>query len=211
MQPARTGSVRPNRFRKARRHEFSPHVDWLEVVGARHHNLKNVDLRIPLGTLTAVTGVSGGGKSSLIDDVLYAALARRLHRAATVPGAHQEIRGVEHINKVIRVDQQPLGNSPSSNPATYTGVFELIRDLFAQLPESKVRGYSSRRFSFNVPGGRCEDCEGNGQKCIEMHFLPDVWVNARPARASATIRKRWRSAYHGHSISDVLDITCGER
>ncbi|MCL4207581.1 MAG: excinuclease ABC subunit UvrA [Pirellulaceae bacterium] len=200
----------PESFPESRRHEFSAHVDWLQVVGARHHNLKNVDVRIPLGTLTAVTGVSGGGKSSLIDDVLYAALARRLHRASTVPGAHQEIRGVEHINKVIRVDQQPLGNSPSSNPATYTGVFELIRDLFAQLPESKVRGYSSRRFSFNVPGGRCEACEGNGQKCIEMHFLPDVWVECETCKGKRYNPETLAVTYHGHSINDVLDITCGE-
>jgi len=151
-------------------------VDWLEVIGARHNNLRGVDVRFPLGALTVVTGVSGCGKSSLVDDVLYRALARKLHRASTVPGPHDEIKGIEQVNKVIRVDQQPLGNSPSSNPATYTGVFELIRQLFAQLPEAKVRGYTPRRFSFNVPGGRCEACEGNGQQCIEMHFLPDVWV-----------------------------------
>jgi len=185
-------------------------VAWLEILGARHNNLQNIDVRIPLGTLTAVTGVSGGGKSSLIDDVLCRALARRLHRASTVPGAHDEIRGVEHINKVIRVDQQPLGNSPTSNPATYTGVFELIRELFAQLPESKLRGYGPRRFSFNVPGGRCEDCEGNGQKCIEMHFLPDVWVECETCRGRRYNPETLAVTYHGQSISDVLDITCGE-
>ena len=127
-------------------------AEWLEIVGACHNNLQNIDVQIPLGTLTAVTGPSGSGKSSLIDDILYRALARRLHRASTVPGAHDEIRGVEYVNKVIRVDQQPLGNSPTSNPATYTGVFDLIRTLFAQLPEAKLRGYSPRRFSFNVAG-----------------------------------------------------------
>jgi len=187
-----------------------PTVEWLEIRGARHNNLQNVDVQIPLGTLTAVTGVSGGGKSSLIEDVLYKALARRLHRAATIPGAHDEIRGVEYINKVIRVDQQPLGNSPTSNPATYTGVFDLIRELFSQLPESKLRGYSPRRFSFNVPGGRCEDCEGNGQKCIEMHFLPDVWVECETCKGRRYNPETLAVTYHGQSISDVLDMTCGE-
>jgi len=187
-----------------------PTLEWLEIRGARHNNLQNVDVQIPLGTLTAVTGVSGGGKSSLIEDVLYKALARRLHRAATIPGAHDEIRGVEYINKVIRVDQQPLGNSPTSNPATYTGVFELIRELFSQLPESKLRGYSPRRFSFNVPGGRCEDCEGNGQKCIEMHFLPDVWVECETCKGRRYNPETLAVTYHGQSISDVLDMTCGE-
>jgi excinuclease ABC subunit A len=185
-------------------------VSWLELRGARHNNLKNIDVRIPLGTLTVVTGVSGGGKSSLMDDVLYAALARRLHRAQTVPGAHDEIRGVEQINKVIRVDQQPLGNSPTSNPATYTGVFELIRLLFAQLPEAKLRGYSARRFSFNVAGGRCEACEGNGQKCIEMHFLPDVWVDCETCKGRRYNPETLAVTYHGRSIADVLDMTCGE-
>lgn len=188
----------------------STELDWLEVIGARHNNLKDIHVRIPLGTLTAITGVSGGGKSSLIDDVLYRSLARRLHRANTIPGAHDEILGVEHINKVIRVDQQPLGNSPSSNPATYTGVFELIRAMFAQLPEAKVRGYSPRRFSFNVPGGRCDDCEGNGQKCIEMHFLPDVWVTCDTCRGQRYNPETLAVTYHGYSISDVLEMTCGE-
>jgi len=185
-------------------------VDWLEIVGARHNNLKSVDVRIPLGTLTVVTGVSGGGKSSLIDDVLYSALAKRLHRAKTIPGAHDDIRGVEHINKVIRVDQQALGNSPTSNPATYTGVFELIRTLFAQLPEAKLRGYTARRFSFNVAGGRCDDCEGNGQQCIEMHFLPDVWVECETCKGKRYNPETLAVAYHGRSISDVLDMTCDE-
>lgn len=194
----------------SRRDGFSPHVDWLEVLGVRHHNLKNVHVKIPLGTLIAVTGVSGGGKSSLIDEVLYAALARRLHRASLPVGVHDEIRGIEHINKVIRVDQQPLGQSPASNPATYTGVFDLIRELFAQLPESKLRGYSPRRFSFNVTGGRCEDCEGNGQKCIEMHFLPDVWIECETCKGQRYNPETLAVTYRGHSISDVLNMTCGE-
>ncbi len=188
----------------------SPGKQWLEIRGARHNNLHDVHARIPLGTLTAITGPSGSGKSSLIDDVLYQALARRLHRAGLIAGAHDEIQGVEFINKVIRVDQQPLGNSPTSNPATYTGVFELIRMLFAQLPESKVRGYSPRRFSFNVPGGRCDRCEGNGQLCIEMHFLPDVWVQCDTCAGRRYNPETLAVTYHGRSISDVLDMTCGE-
>ena len=183
---------------------------WLEVVGARHNNLRNVDLSIPLGTLTAITGPSGSGKSSLVDDVLYAALARTLHRASTVPGNHTAIRGLENINKVIRVDQQPLGNSPTSNPATYTGVFDQIRNLFAQLPDAKLRGYSPRRFSFNVPGGRCEACEGNGQKRIEMHFLPDVWVQCETCRGQRYNPETLAVRFHGRSINDVLEMTCGD-
>jgi len=183
---------------------------WLEVVGARHNNLKNVDARIPLGTLTVVTGVSGSGKSSLVEDVLYNSLARMLHRAKTFPGAHDELRGIERINKVIRVDQQPLGQTPTSNPATFTGVFELIRSLYAQLPEAKLRGYTARRFSFNVPGGRCEKCEGNGQLMIEMHFLPDVWVECDVCRGRRYEPETLAVRYHGRSIADVLEMPCGE-
>lgn len=182
----------------------------LDIIGARHNNLHDVDVQIPLGTLTAITGPSGSGKSSLIEDVLYSSLARTLHRAGTIPGAHRAIRGIEHINKVIRVDQQPIGNSPTSNPATYTGVFELIRMMFAQLPDAKLRGYTARRFSFNVPGGRCDDCEGNGQQCIEMHFLPDVWVECETCRGKRYNPETLAVTFHGRSISDVLDMTCGE-
>ena len=169
-----------------------------------------MDVHIPLGTLTAVTGVSGSGKSSLIDDVLFASLVRRLYHAGAVPGAHDAIEGIEHINKVIRVDQQPLGNSPSSNPATYTGAFDLVRELFAQLPESRLRGYSPRRFSFNVPGGRCEACEGNGQKRIAMHFLPDVWVQCDTCRGRRYNPETLSVQFHGRSIADCLEMTCGE-
>ncbi|MEC8305213.1 MAG: excinuclease ABC subunit A, partial [Planctomycetota bacterium] len=183
---------------------------YIEVVGARHHNLRELSVKFPLSTLTAVTGPSGCGKSTLIEDVLFKSLAKTLHRASAIPGAHDEIRGIEHINKVIRVDQQPLGNSPTSNPATYTGVFELIRMLFAQLPDSKLRGYTARRFSFNVPGGRCEACEGHGHRRIEMHFLPDVWVECEACRGKRYNAETLSIQFHGHSISDVLDLSCGQ-
>ena len=190
--------------------DSNPRTDWIEIRGARQNNLKNINVRIPLGTLTAFTGVSGSGKSSLVDEVLYSALARTLHRADTTPGVHETILGIQHINKVIRVDQRSLGNSPHSNPATYTGVFDLIRQLFSQLPEAKLRGYTQRRFSFNVPGGRCEECEGNGQICIEMHFLPDVWVECDTCRGRRYNKETLAVRYHGQSIDDVLKLPCGE-
>ena len=187
-----------------------PPGGWLEIVGARHNNLKNINVSIPLGTFTVVTGTSGSGKSSLIEDVLYQSLARTLHRAKTFPGAHDAIRGLEQINKVIRVDQQPLGQTPTSNPATFTGVFDLIRTLYAQLPEAKLRGFTPRRFSFNVAGGRCEKCEGNGQLKIEMHFLPDVWVECDTCHGRRYNPETLAATYRGRSIADVLDMSCGE-
>jgi excinuclease ABC subunit A len=182
----------------------------LTVKGARQNNLKNIDVAFPLGTLITVTGVSGSGKSSLVHEILYNTLARKLHRARTPAAAHDDILGVNQIDKVINVDQDPIGNTPSSNPATYTGVFDLIRQLFAQLPEAKVRGYHPRRFSFNKPGGRCETCEGNGQKKIEMHFLPDVWVECDVCHGSRYNPETLAVHYKGKSIADVLQMRVSE-
>jgi excinuclease ABC subunit A len=189
---------------------LSPAGAALSIIGARQHNLRNIDVHFPLGALVCVTGVSGSGKSSLINEVLYNTLARRLHRAKTPGAAHDEVRGLEHLDKIINVDQDPIGNAPSSNPATYTGVFDLIRELFARLPESKVRGYHPRRFSFNQKGGRCEACEGNGQKRIEMHFLPDVWVECDVCHGARYNPETLAVKYHGKSIADVLDMRVTE-
>jgi len=183
---------------------------FLVVRGARENNLKNIDVKVPLGVMTCVTGVSGSGKSSLVNGIILKKLSSDLNGARRFPGACDAIEGLEWLDKVIAIDQSPIGRTPRSNPATYTGVFDLIRTLFAQLPESKLRGYSPRRFSFNVPGGRCEDCEGNGQKCIEMHFLPDVWVECETCKGRRYNPETLAVTYHGQSISDVLDMTCGE-
>jgi excinuclease ABC subunit A len=185
-------------------------VRLLTIKGARQNNLQNIDVAFPLGAFIAVTGVSGSGKSSLVNEVLYLTLARRLHRARTPATAHDDILGLEQIDKVINVDQNPIGNTPSSNPATYTGVFDLIRQLFAQLPEAKVRGYRPQRFSFNKPGGRCEACEGNGQKKIEMHFLPDVWVECDVCHGQRYNPETLAVRYKGHSIADVLAMRVHE-
>jgi excinuclease ABC subunit A len=182
----------------------------LVVKGARQNNLKNIDVVFPLGCFIAVTGVSGSGKSSLVHEILYSALARKLHRASVTVGAHDDIVGLDLIDKVINVDQDPLGNSPSSNPATYTGVFDLIRQLFAQLPESRVRGWRPQRFSFNKPGGRCEACEGNGQKKIEMHFLPDVWVVCDVCQGSRYNPETLAVKYKDRTIADVLSMRVSE-
>ncbi len=190
--------------------ELAPSGNVLSILGARQHNLKNVDVHIPLGAFVAVTGVSGSGKSSLVNEVLYNTLARKLHRARTAGAAHDDIQGLDHVDKIINVDQDPIGNSPSSNPATYTGVFDLVRELFARLPESKVRGYHPRRFSFNQKGGRCEACEGMGQKVIEMHFLPDVWVECDTCGGSRYNPETLAVRYHGKSIADVLTMRITE-
>jgi len=183
---------------------------FLEVRGAREHNLKDVNLRLPLGTLICITGVSGSGKSTLIHDVLYNALRRRLHESAARPGAHDRILGVEHIDKVVNIDQAPIGRTPRSNPATYAGVFAHIRSLFAATPEAKVRGYKPGRFSFNVRGGRCEACEGDGFMKIEMHFLADVYVPCEVCMGTRYDRETLQVNYRGRNIAEVLGLTVAE-
>ncbi len=183
---------------------------FLTVKGARHHNLKNIDVTIPLGVFSCLTGVSGSGKSTLMEEILYRRLAHMFHGARTIWGEHDEIVGAEHIDKVIDIDQSPIGRTPRSNPATYTGVFDRIRGLFSQTPEARMRGYKPGRFSFNVRGGRCEACRGDGIIKIEMHFLPDVYVPCEVCRGARYNRETLEVAYKGRSIADVLDMTVRE-
>ena len=183
---------------------------WLKVVGAKEHNLKNINVNFPLGVMTCVTGVSGSGKSSLVNEILYKRLARDLNRARTIPGAHKDIIGMEQLDKVIAIDQSPIGRTPRSNPATYTGLFDQIRDLFAATQDAKARGYKKGRFSFNVKGGRCEACGGDGILKIEMHFLPDVYVPCEVCHGKRYNRETLEVKYKGKSIYDVLNMTVEE-
>jgi len=183
---------------------------WLNITGARENNLKNISVEIPVGVMTCVTGVSGSGKSSLVNEILYKRLARDLNRARTIPGKHKNITGIKKLDKVIAIDQSPIGRTPRSNPATYTGVFDMIRDLFAGTPDAKARGYKKGRFSFNVKGGRCEACGGDGILKIEMHFLPDVYVPCEVCGGKRYNRETLDVKYKGKSIYDVLDMTVEE-
>ncbi len=183
---------------------------WLNVIGAKENNLKNIDVNIPLGVMTCVTGVSGSGKSSLINEIVYKTLAKKLNRARTIPGKHKTIKGIEQLDKVINIDQSPIGRTPRSNPATYTGVFDQIRDLFAATADAKAKGYKKGRFSFNVKGGRCEACSGDGILKIEMHFLPDVYVPCEVCGGKRYNRETLEVKYKGKSIYDVLDMTVEE-
>jgi excinuclease ABC subunit A len=188
-----------------------PNGNWLEVVGAKENNLKKLTVKFPLGVFTAVTGVSGSGKSTLVNEILYKGLAGRVYRGTkTRPGAHDDIRGVEHIDKIIDIDQSPIGRTPRSNPATYTGLFDVIREVFSQTQESKMRGYKPGRFSFNVKGGRCEACRGDGIIKIEMHFLPDVYVPCEVCKGARYNRETLEVRYRGKSISQVLDMVVDE-
>jgi excinuclease ABC subunit A len=182
----------------------------LKIIGAKEHNLKNIDVEIPLGLFVCVTGVSGSGKSTLVDEILYRSLAKKFYRSKEKPGSHQKIEGTDLVDKVIVIDQSPIGRTPRSNPATYTGAFAPIRDLFSRLPDAKVRGYKPGRFSFNVKGGRCEACMGDGIKKIEMHFLPDIYVQCEICKG-----KRFNDAtldvkYKGKSIADALNMSVEE-
>ena len=182
----------------------------LRILGARARNLRDIDVTIPLGALTAVTGVSGSGKSTLVEDVLHRTLARRLYRAAAEPGLHRTIEGLDEIDKVVAIDQSPIGRTPRSNPATYTGAFAFIREMFSLVPEARARGYRPGRFSFNVKGGRCEACQGDGVRRVEMHFLPDVFVQCESCRSRRYSKETLEILYHGRSIADVLEMSVDE-
>ena len=180
------------------------------MIGAKEHNLQDIDVSFPLGMFVAVTGVSGSGKSTLVNDILYTALAKQIYNARTVPGRHRRIEGLEDVDKVIHVDQSPIGRTPRSNPATYTGVFDHVRKLFASTPEAKMRGYLQGRFSFNVKGGRCEACAGDGTIKIEMNFLPDVYVPCEVCHGARYNRETLEVHYKGKTIAEVLDMPIEE-
>ena len=183
---------------------------FIEVIGAKENNLKNINVKFPLGVFTVVTGVSGSGKSTLVNEILYKGLAAKLYNSKGKPGKHKEIKGIENIDKIINIDQSPIGRTPRSNPATYTGVFDSIRELFSQTNEAKIRGYKPGRFSFNVKGGRCEACHGDGIIKIEMHFLPDVYVPCEVCKGARYNRETLEVKYKGKTISDVLNMTVDE-
>jgi excinuclease ABC subunit A len=191
-------------------HRRPTNGQWLTLVGARQNNLKNLKVRFPLGLFTCVTGVSGSGKSSLVAQTLHPALAQELHNASKKPGDHDRVNGLDHVDKAINITQAPIGRTPRSNPATYVGVYTNIRDIFAQVPEAKARGYKPGRFSFNVKGGRCEACQGHGQKKIEMHFLPDVWVRCDVCKGTRFSRETLQIRYKGKNIADTLDMDVNE-
>ena len=183
---------------------------WLTIRGARTNNLKNIDVKLPLGVITCVTGVSGSGKSSLVNEILYKSLSKTLNRSRQRAGAHDGIDGVEQLNKIIAIDQSPIGRTPRSNPATYTGLFDMIRDVFAATPDAKARGYKPNRFSFNVKGGRCEACSGDGIIKIEMHFLSDVYVPCEVCKGRRYNRETLEVRYKGKNIYEVLEMTVDE-
>ena len=187
-----------------------PDGRYIEIIGAQENNLKNVDVKFPLGLFTVVTGVSGSGKSTLVNEILYKSLARHLYRGKHRPGKHKEVKGLEHIDKVIDINQAPIGRTPRSNPATYTGVFDDIRDVYAQTNDAKMRGYKKGRFSFNVKGGRCEACRGDGILRIEMHFLPDVYVPCEVCGGKRYNRETLEIKFKGKNIADILDMRVEE-
>ena len=188
----------------------TPSGNWIEIKGASENNLKDIDVKIPLGVFTSITGVSGSGKSTLINDILHKAVAQVLHKSKRRPGKHSDVLGIEYIDKIIDIDQSPIGRTPRSNPATYTGIFDHVRDVFALTPEAKGRGYKKGRFSFNVKGGRCESCKGDGMIKIEMHFLPDVYVPCEVCKGQRYNRETLQVKYKGKTIADVLDMTVEE-
>jgi excinuclease ABC subunit A len=187
-----------------------PRSDWITIRGAREHNLKNIDVEMPLGCFVAVTGVSGSGKSTLVNDILHRALMQRIYKSRVVPGRHRTIEGAEALDKVIDIDQSPIGRTPRSNPATYTGVFDHVRKLFSQTSEAKLRGYQPGRFSFNVSGGRCDACAGDGTIKIEMHFLPDVYVPCEVCKGARYNRDTLEVTWKGRNIAEVLELSCEE-